>query len=63
MPAVKPSKAYLTLTHLLTLYTGAVLFSIFLIGWALGGVLFGIMADYVGRTKTLVFTIFLPHSS
>ncbi|HXC61399.1 MAG TPA: MFS transporter, partial [Nitrospiria bacterium] len=38
---------------------GGLIFSIFLIGWALGGVLFGIMADYVGRTKTLIFTILI----
>jgi MFS family permease len=38
---------------------GGIIFSIFLIGWALGGVIFGIMADYVGRTRTLIFTILI----
>ena len=38
---------------------GGIIFSIFLIGWAIGGVLFGVMADYFGRTKTLVFTILI----
>jgi MFS family permease len=38
-------------------WTGGIIFSIFLVGWALGGVLFGIVADRVGRTRTLVFTI------
>ncbi len=36
---------------------GGIIFSIFLIGWAVGGVLFGVAADYFGRTKTLIVTI------
>ena len=38
---------------------GGIIFSIFLIGWAIGGVLFGVMADYFGRTKTLIVTILI----
>jgi MFS family permease len=38
---------------------GGIIFSIFLIGWALGGVLFGILADRFGRTRTLVITILI----
>lgn len=38
---------------------GGIIFSIFLIGWAVGGVLFGVLADYFGRTKTLIFTILI----
>jgi MFS family permease len=38
---------------------GGVILSIFLVGWALGGVLFGVAADYVGRTKTLIATILI----
>jgi MFS family permease len=38
---------------------GGIIFSIFLIGWAIGGVLFGIAADYFGRTKTLIATILI----
>ncbi len=36
---------------------GGIIFSIFLVGWAVGGVLFGVLADRFGRTKTLVCTI------
>jgi len=38
---------------------GGIIFSIFLIGWAVGGVLFGVAADRFGRTKTLVVTILI----
>src|SRR5512138_2047995 len=38
---------------------GGMIFSIFLLGWAIGGVLFGILADRFGRTRTLVFTILI----
>ncbi len=38
---------------------GGIIFSIFLIGWATGGVLFGMLADRFGRTKTLIFTILI----
>ena len=38
---------------------GGLIFSIFLIGWAIGGVLFGIVADRFGRTKTLIATILI----
>ena len=38
---------------------GGLIFSIFLIGWAIGGVLFGIVADRYGRTKTLIATILI----
>jgi len=38
---------------------GGIIFSVFLIGWALGGVLFGVLADYIGRTKTMILTILI----
>jgi len=38
---------------------GGIIFSIFLIGWAVGGVAFGVVADNFGRTKTLVLTILI----
>ena len=36
---------------------GGIIFSIFLIGWAIGGVLFGLLADRFGRTRALVLSI------
>src|SRR6266571_3181883 len=33
--------------------------SIFMIGWAVGGIGFGVMGDRVGRVKTLMLTILL----
>ena len=38
---------------------GGIIFSILLIGWAIGGVLFGLVADHLGRTKTLIITILI----
>jgi MFS family permease len=38
---------------------GGIIFSIFLIGWALGGVAFGVLADRIGRTRVLIWTILL----
>jgi MFS family permease len=38
---------------------GGIIFSIFLIGWAIGGVLFGLLADHCGRTRALIFTILI----
>lgn len=38
---------------------GGIIFSIFLIGWAVGGVAFGVVADRFGRTRTLIVTILL----
>lgn len=37
----------------------AVLLSVFLVGWALGGLVFGVLADRWGRTRTLLVTILL----
>lgn len=39
-------------------YSGYV-FAVTLLGWATGGVAFGVVADYLGRTKALVITILL----
>lgn len=39
-------------------YAGVVS-SLMLVGWALGGIIFGIVADYLGRTKALIITILI----
>jgi MFS family permease len=38
---------------------GGIILAIFLFGWAVGGVAFGIIADYLGRARTLVITILI----
>lgn len=40
-----------------TLYWTGLLTSILLIGWALGGILFGKVADRIGRTRTMLLTM------
>lgn len=42
-----------------TLYWTGLLTSILLLGWAAGGVLFGIVCDRIGRTRTLLITMLL----
>ena len=36
---------------------GAYATSIFMLGWATGGVVFGILGDRIGRVRTMVWTI------
>ncbi len=38
---------------------GTVATSIFLVGWAIGGLIFGILGDKIGRAKTMMLTILL----
>ena len=38
---------------------GGLIFSIFVVGWAVGGIAFGIVADRIGRARTLVITILI----
>src|ERR1044072_6834657 len=40
-------------------FYSSVVFSVMLLGWAMGGFCFGIIADYVGRTKALAATILI----
>lgn len=42
-----------------TVYWTGVMTSVLLLGWAAGGILFGKLADRIGRTKTLLITILL----
>jgi len=41
------------------LYWTGVMTSLLLLGWAAGGVLFGMITDRIGRTRTLMFTMLL----
>jgi MFS family permease len=38
---------------------GGIIFAIFLVGWAVGGMAFGVLADRFGRTRSLIFTILI----
>src|SRR5215470_13206606 len=40
-----------------TLQYGGIVTSILLIGWAVGGILFGRVCDRIGRTRTLLLTM------
>jgi MFS family permease len=42
-----------------TLYWTGLLTSLLLLGWAAGGILFGMVADRIGRTRTLMLTMLL----
>jgi MFS family permease len=42
-----------------TLFWGGALTSMLLLGWAAGGILFGAVADRIGRTRTLLLTMLL----
>src|ERR1700709_2846747 len=44
-------------TRGITLFWTATLTSLLLLGWALGGIIFGKITDRVGRTRTLLFTM------
>ncbi len=38
---------------------GGIILCVFLLGWAAGGIVFGVLADRFGRTKTLIATILI----
>lgn len=40
-------------------FYSSIVFSVMLLGWATGGICFGIVADYIGRTKALAITILI----
>ncbi len=40
-------------------FYSSVVFAVMLVGWAAGGICFGIAADYIGRTKALIATILI----
>ncbi len=38
-------------------FAGGVATSVFMVGWALGGLFFGVLGDRIGRARTMLFTI------
>jgi MFS family permease len=46
-----------TTDHALVAQVGSIVMAIFLCGWATGAVIFGLLADYFGRAKTLMITV------
>lgn len=40
-------------------FKGGIVTSVFLLGWAAGGFIFGILGDKLGRTKTMIITILI----
>ncbi len=38
---------------------GGIITAIFLLGWSVGGFIFGILGDRLGRTRTMIFTILI----
>ena len=42
-----------------TNYYAGIIMSIFLLGWALGGAVFGVLGDRIGRTRTMMLTILI----
>lgn len=48
-----------TKSHSVVGQYGSYILALFMVGWAVGSVTFGIVADRIGRTKTMVLTILL----
>jgi MFS family permease len=46
-----------TTSHQTVGFYGSAILAVFLFGWTFGAILFGTMADYIGRTKTLIVTV------
>ncbi len=38
---------------------GSIVLATFMVGWAAGAILFGILSDYIGRTRTMILSILL----
>jgi MFS family permease len=48
-----------TTSHATVGSIGAIVIAVFMFGWTLGAVCFGLLADYIGRVKTLIITVLL----
>jgi len=56
LPTPSPGAA---VSQELIAWYGGIIFSIFLVGWTIGGITFGLLADRIGRTRTLIITILI----
>ncbi|MBY0356485.1 MAG: MFS transporter [Candidatus Obscuribacterales bacterium] len=48
-----------TKSHSIVAVHGSYIVALFMVGWALGAMVFGLLADYIGRARTLTITILL----
>ncbi len=48
-----------TTSHSIVGQYGSFIMAIFMLGWAVGAIVFGILSDNIGRTKTMIITILL----
>lgn len=48
-----------TTSHSVVGVHGSYIIALFMVGWAFGAMIFGLMADYIGRARTLTLTILL----
>lgn len=48
-----------TTSHSVVGLHGSYVVAVFMLGWALGAILFGVLADYIGRARTMTLTILL----
>lgn len=48
-----------TKSHAIVGMHGSYVIALFMVGWATGAILFGILADYIGRARTMTITILL----
>lgn len=46
-------------SHVVVGQHGSFIIAMFMVGWALGAMFFGILSDYIGRVRTLMLTILL----
>jgi MFS family permease len=53
------SELLATKSHSVVGVYASVILATFMLGWAIGGIGFGILADHIGRARTLVYTILL----
>lgn len=48
-----------TTSHAVVGVYGGIVMAVFMVGWAIGSIVFGVLSDHIGRTRTMVFTVLL----